>query len=271
MKHKVSTADFLATHPIFSLDEAALELAPPGGRAGTVERLKHYLETGRLKLAARGVYAVIPAGTSARRFQPDTILVAAAARSDAIFSHHSALELLGVAHAVWRECTIYTATRRRVLVLDEATIRFLEHPDAMRGTGSRSLGTRRVERRGKLLAVTGPERTLVEGFRRPRFAGGLEELVISASGFATLDLDLLEEILRRYDVANLWAAAGWFLECFQQSFHVPDRFFSRLERHRPRSPQYLERGARGGSLVARWNVIVPRGLMRLGEPDERQP
>jgi hypothetical protein len=44
-------------------------------------------------------------------------------------------------------------------------------------------------------ASTGPERTLVEGFCRPSLAGGLEKLVRSASGFSTLDLDLLEKVL----------------------------------------------------------------------------
>ena len=269
MEHKVKTADFLATHPVFSLDEAERKLAPPGGRAGTVERLKHHLKSGRLKIATRGVYAVVPPGVSAERFLPDPFLVAAAARSDAVFSHHSALKLLGAAHSVWHHCTVYTEQRRRPIQLDGTTIRFLEHPRPMRMGNRGHFGTRRLERRGRLLEVTGPERTLIEGFRRPRLVGGLEELVISASGFPTLDLDLLEEILRNYDIANLWAATGWYLERFQQSFHVPDRLLEVMERHRPQSPQYMERDRRGGVFVPRWNLIVPRPIIQLGEPDER--
>jgi predicted transcriptional regulator of viral defense system len=264
----VNTADFLASHPVFSLDEAAKALAPPGGRTGTVERLKHHLETGRLQLATRGVYAVVPPGGSANRFQPDPILVAAAARPDGIFSHHSALELLGAAHSVWNQCTIYTGQRRRPLVLDGTTIRFLDDPGQLRASRYRHLGTRRVERRGRLLETTGPERTLVEGFRRPALAGGLEELVHSASGFPTLDLDLLEKILHRCAVGNLWGATGWFLERFQRSFHVPAKVLSRIEHHRPRSPQYLERNRRGGTLSPRWNLILPQVLVKPGEADE---
>jgi hypothetical protein len=33
-----------------------------------------------------------------------------------------------------------------------------------------------------------------------------------------------------------------------------------LERRRPRARVYLEPGKRGGKLVTRWNVIVPRHL-----------
>ncbi len=268
MKRKVTTAVFFAAHPSFSLDEAATALTPCGGRTGTVERLKHHLKTGRLRLVARCVYVVVPAGIDAEKFQPDPILVAAAARSDAVFSHHSALELLGAAHSVWREFTLWTAKQRRAIYLGENSIRFLIHPAQMRAGKEGSFGTRRIERRGRFITVTGPERTLVEGFRRPRLVGGLEELIVSASGFPTLDFDLLLGVLRRYGNANLWAATGWFLERFQKTFHVPDSFLKRMERRCPRSPQYMERGLRGGSLATRWNVIVPQEVAKLGEPND---
>jgi predicted transcriptional regulator of viral defense system len=264
----MNTMEFFATHPVFSLDEAAKALAPPGGRTGTVERLKHYLHTGRLTLPTRTVYAVVPPCVPASRFRPDPFLVAAAARPDAVFSHHSALELLGAAHTVWTRTTLYTRRRRRSLALMGATARFLEDPAPLAVGRGRHVGTQRVERRGSLLEVTGPERTLVEGFHQPAHVGGLEELVQSASGFPTLDVELIEAVLRRYGMARLWAATGWFLERFQQSFHVPERLLARCERHRPRSPQYLERGHRGGTLATRWSLILPRSLAQPGEPDE---
>jgi predicted transcriptional regulator of viral defense system len=266
--HKVKTGDYFATRPVFSLDEAAQALAPPRGRAGTVERLKHHLQSGRLKLVERGLYAVVPLGIAAERFQPDPFLVAKAARADGIFSHHSALELLGVAHSNWTQCTLYTARRRKPLAMPGVTIRFLDHPDPLRKEPQRQLGVRKIERRGKLLETTGPERTLVEGFRRPALAGGIEELVHSAVAFPTLDLDLLEAILRRYNTANLWAATGWFLERFRKSFDTPESLLSRIEHNRPRSPQYLDRAQRGGTLVARWKLILPEAIIRAGEPDD---
>ena len=265
----MKTAEFFATHPVFSLDEANTALAPKGGRSGTVERLKYHLRAGTLKLAARGVYAVVPPGVPADLFQPDPVLVASAVRPDGVFSHHSALELLGTAHSVWHQCTLFVEQRRRPLRLNGTTIRFLEHPGPMRSAASEQLGTLRIELQGRLLRTTGPERTLVEGFRRPSLAGGLEELVRSASGFSTLDLDLLEKVLHGYAIANLWAAVGWFLERFQQAFYVPGEFLERLTQHRPRSPHYLERDRRGGTLAARWNLILPEALAKLGEPDER--
>jgi predicted transcriptional regulator of viral defense system len=265
---KVRTADFFALWPVFSLDDAERHLAPPGGRKGTVERLRHHLQTGKIKLVTRGIYAVVPAATTPERFHADTPLIAAALRSDGIFSHHGALELLGAAHSVWNQYTIYTSRRRRTLKLNHASIRFLENPGPLQTSEDRKLGTRLVERRGRLLRVTGPERTIVEGFRRPSLMGGLEELVHSAAGFPVLELGLVEEILSRYNIANLWAATGWFLECYQRGFHVPEKLLENFEKRRPRSPQYLERNSRGGILVPRWNLILPRTILQMGEPNE---
>ncbi|MHB8094897.1 MAG: hypothetical protein ACYDH0_08135 [Candidatus Aminicenantales bacterium] len=121
-----------------------------------------------------------------------------------------------------------------------------------------------------MLIVTTPERTLVEGFRKPALAGGWEELIRSAASFPTLDLDLLEKVELRYDIAKLWAACGWFLERFRETFHVPERLLARIEKRRPKSLQYLERGKSGGTLAARWNLILPEALVRFGEPDEPQ-
>lgn len=267
----MKTLDFFNTHPVFSLQEAAEVLAPAGGRAGTVGRLKYHLQNGRLKLVTRGVYAVIPPGVPAKGFQPDPFLAAAAVRPDGVFSYHSALELLGAAHSVWNRYTLHVERRRRPLRLNGADIRFLEHPGPMRTVSCRKLGLRRVEHRGKLFHTTGPERTLVEGFRRPAQVGGLPELVNSAGGFAVLDLDLLQEILQCYGAANLWAATGWFLECFRQRFHVTGTVLDRMARNRPGAPQYLERDRRAGVLAVRWNLLLPRELANLGEPDEREP
>lgn len=264
----MKTLEFFATHPVFSLDDATTTLKLQGGRAGVVERLKYHLETGRLKLVIRGVYAVVPAGAKAKEFRTDPFLVAAVFRPGSVFSHHSALELLGVAHSVWNKCTLYAKGRRRPLLVNGTILRFLEHPAPMRTELGGHLGTRKIERQGKLLQTTGPERTLVEGFRRPELAGGLEELVTSASGFAVLDLTLLDEILQRYGIANLWAAVGWFLERFRDTFHVPEEFLRHLEEHRPRSPHYLERNQRGGMLAGRWNLILPKELTQRERSDE---
>lgn len=266
----MNTNIFFSRHQVFSLDQALEALAPKGGRSGALERLHYHVKTGRLKRISRGIYAVVPPGVSNDGFQPDPYMSAVAVRSDGIFSHHSALTLLGAAHSVWNRYTLYTERRRQPLRLNGAEIRFLNHPGPLDSGSHRSLGTRQVEYRGKLVKATGPERTLVEGFRQPDRVGGLAELIESASGFAVLDLALLDDILECYGTAKLWAATGWFLEQFRDSFHVNDAFLDRIARNRPRAPQYLVRSSRGGMLVSRWNLLLPEPVVQLGDLDGRQ-
>ena len=63
---QVNTAEFLAANPVFSVDEAAAAFKSPRGTRAAVERFRRYLDTGRLKLLARGLYAVVPLGQLGR-------------------------------------------------------------------------------------------------------------------------------------------------------------------------------------------------------------
>jgi predicted transcriptional regulator of viral defense system len=259
---------FFASHPIFTVEEARKTLHPEGGRRATSSLLQYYVRTRRLTSVTHGVYAVVPPGVSPDQLRVDPFLAAAALRPDGVFSYHSALELLGAAHSVWRRCTLFTSRRRSSLLLPGVEVVFAGFPAPFRNEQSQRLGTQRVERLGAMLVTTGPERTLVDGLRSPAAVGGLEELEQSASGFPALDMELLEKVLKRYDLATLWAAAGWFLERYHTTFHPPEKLLGRCERNRPASPHYLARRERGGTLAKRWNLYLPAAITE-GEPDER--
>jgi predicted transcriptional regulator of viral defense system len=263
-----TTASFTQAHPVFTLAEAVRGLGLSGKTGRAVKRLKYQVARGYVKPVTRAVYATVPHGLVADRFQPDRYLVAAAVRSDGIFAYHSALELLGAAHSDWNVCTVFTKQRRRPIRLGSILVEFLPHPVALQRHDDERLGVRLVDRRGRTLAVTGPERSLVEGFRQPGKVGGVSELVESAAGYGVLDLTLLADVLEVYAERRLWAAVGWFLERYQARFFVPDEHLAKLEARRPKSPQYLLRSERGGRLLSRWNLILPESLARAGEPDE---
>jgi predicted transcriptional regulator of viral defense system len=266
----MDTNTFLQTHRVFNLDEAVQALAPSGGRKATLERLKYAVGRGKLKKLARGVYASVPPGMDPVKFQPDRFLAAGALRPDAIFSHHSALELLGVAHSEWRLCTAYSARRSQPFDLDGLELRFLSHPQPLVRQQAVDLGVRSVRRFDRELHVTGPERTLIDGFRRPDLVGGLAEFVESVAGFSVLELPLLFELLDAFKQKVVWAAVGWFLETYRTTFFVSDDNLDLINKQIPRAPLYLARDQRGGVLVQRWNLIVPDALVNGKEPDEFQ-
>jgi hypothetical protein len=253
--------DLSGLNSVFSLDEAMQAFGRHSSKRAAVDYLKYYLKTQRLKLVTREIYAVVPPGIDPAKLNPDVFLVAAAVRQDALIAHHGALELLGVAHSMWHEYSVWTQRKRETLSLGNSSIRFISDPYPGWSQNDRLLGTTAVERQGRILRVTGPERTLIEGFRRPADVGGVEELVQSASGFPILDLSLLESLLTIYNTSKLWAAVGWFLELHQKTFYVPDEFFDQCARHKPQSPQYMVRSHRGGVLDKRWNLILPRDMV----------
>ncbi len=264
----MDTRTFLQTHRVFNLDDAVQILAPTGGRKATLERLKYSAARGKLKKLARGVYASVPPGVEPAKFQPDRFLVAAALRPDAIFSHHSALELLGAAHSEWRLCTAYSDRRSQPFNLDGLELRFLSYPQSLVRHHAVNLGIRSIRRFDRELRVTGPERTLIDGFRRLDLVGGLAEFVESAAGFPVLELPLLFKLLDTFGQKGLWAAVGWFLDTYRTTFYVRDGDLAVIDKHVPKAAQYLARDQRGGVLVRRWNLIVPDALVEGKEPDE---
>ncbi len=109
----MKTEAFLERHPVFRLGRAARAFGHRNRRA-MIERLRYHVSTGRLKRVAK--------------FRPDAFLVAAAVRADAVFSHHSALELLGASHSEWNAVTVLTRSRRKPLRVDGQSIEFLGAP-----------------------------------------------------------------------------------------------------------------------------------------------
>jgi predicted transcriptional regulator of viral defense system len=236
------------------------------------KRLKYLQSRGRVVSLERGLYATVRPGEDPEAVVPDPYLVGAALRPEGVFAYHSALTLLGAGHSDWNVVTLLSSRRRRPLELRTARVEILPHPVALVRKKETDLGVRSLGYLHTTVRATGPERTLVDGFRRPRLVGGLEELVTSAAGFASLDLQLLGMVLDAYDLRILFAGVGWFLETYQKHFFVPDAFLVRLEARRPVSPQYLPRRGRTegeeGRLVPRWNLILPEGVLRGEEFDE---
>lgn len=272
-ENRVRTDTFLALNTVFSLDELAEYLGVSLAQARF--RVTYYQREKRVKRVANTVYAVVPPGIRHDEFVPDPFVSAAVVRPDAVFAYHSALDLQGRGHSLWWTCTVCTSERRPPLKLGRTTIRFLAHPPALRGTVGKPGAGRRwtivVHRGGRELQVTNPERTLVDGFKDMSLVGGLDELVESADGFATLKHGELAEILDTYGNRRLWGAVGWYLERRQEELYVPSSALDAFKAHRPRATVYLVPGQRGGVMNTTWNLVVPAHLERRSEHDPDGP
>jgi hypothetical protein len=109
----------------------------------------------------------------------------------------------------------------------------------------------------------------VDGLRELSLVGGLDELVESMDGFATLRPDALKEILRAYHNRRLWAGVGWYLQRRRESLFLDASILKDFQKHRPRTRVYLVPGQRGGVLARDWNLVVAEHLQGSGRGDER--
>lgn len=271
------TTEFMEMNRVFTLDEFARHLH--GRRDLAQYRVRHYLRQKRLKRLANGAYATVPVGVDPEAFEPDVFLAAAAIRPDAVFAYHSALELLGQGHSVWWTCTACTTRPRSPVVLGRNTIKFLMHPPAVRRRARSASAPRKADpvwtsevyRGARTLRVTIPERTLVDGFRELSLVGGLDELVESMNGFATLKPELLRDVLHAYGSKRLWAAVGWYLQRRRKNLFQNESVLGEFKANRPRTRVYLVPGQRGGIVAPDWNLIVPEHLQRRVRDDDNGP
>jgi predicted transcriptional regulator of viral defense system len=166
------------------------------------------------------------------------------------FAYGTALALHGAASAV----------RSEVLVASPHRFRAFEHGGVLyrRTMPWPENALVRVSVGPEFVWTTTVERTLVDCVRVPANAGGIANLLRGLSALPPLDGEQVLRWVDHFAEANLAARLGFVLESVNLERDV--KLLDELARRRPRARAYLEPGMRGGSLVSRWNLIVPAHL-----------
>ena len=256
MKHD----DFFRKHPVFTGEELAKHLSSlcEVGERTQEALLAYYRKTGRVVRVRRGLYAVIPAGADTDSYPVDPFLVAAKLTTDAVLSHHTALEFHGRAYSVQEQFTYSASRPLGPLTFRSHVFRGAKFPEALRRAGKESFGVSTTERAGMELRVTSLERTLVDVLDRHSLSGSWEEIWRSLESVEFFDLDKVAEYALLLGNATTGAKVGFFLEQHRQLLMVEDRHLKALHDLRPRQPHYLDRAKRkSGRLVPGWNLMVP--------------
>ncbi len=226
-----------------SLDEAAAALG--GDHARASQALTHLAERRdflrvRQRLWVRAGAPVDPYRLGARVVSPYA------------FAYGTALALHGAESAVRSE--VLVASPRRFDSFEYESVlyrRALPWPEE---------GRVRIPVGPELVWATTPERTLVDCVRVPANAGGVAELLRAGAALPRLKPAELLRWVDHYREANLAARLGFLLEALRRP-EADHALLEELERRRPRAPFYFEAASRGGTLVGRWNLIVPEHLL----------
>ncbi len=220
-------------------------------RKGLVSLVKK----GYLLRVVRGLYGAVPFEFAGTDHEIDRYLIASRAGGPkGALGFHSALELHGVANAALNAVYYLTTDRIHPFTFQDVEYRFVNAKEVF--------GTTHVVRHDIAVSVTDRERTFLDCIRRPRLAGGLEEMLKSLGTFHTVDTKVLGDYLARFGERSLNQRTGVILTYLKEDLRVPDEFLAGLRTSVGRKVYYLIPGmARGvGRLDKEWGVMVPKNI-----------
>ncbi len=255
---------FLSQHDVFTVEELDLFLSKEGsGKPNTRKALlTYYRKQGRIIPVRRGLYAVVPFGSSPDSSPVDIYLLAAKMAPDAVLGYHTALEFHGKAYSVYNRLHYLTTRRSLPVKFRSFEIRRVSVPQSLRVKGQEMFGVVRHKRSGSELRVTSLERTLVDVLDRPDLTGSWEEIWRSLESVEFFDIEQIVEYVLLLENATTAAKVGFFLGQHKEPLMVDDVHLQPLRKLRPRQPHYLMRGKRkGGRWVKEWNLMVPDEIL----------
>ncbi|CAB1075678.1 hypothetical protein D1AOALGA4SA_3491 [Olavius algarvensis Delta 1 endosymbiont] len=255
---------FLSQHDVFTVEELDLFLSKEGtGNPNTRKALlTYYRKQGRIIPVRRGLYAVVPFGSSPDSSPVDLYLLASKMTKDAVLGYHTALEFHGKAYSVYNRL-LYLSTQRSLPVKFRSyEIRRVSVPQPLVAKEKMMFGVSGHKRVGGELRVSNFERTFVDVLDRPELSGSWEEIWRSLASIEFLDIEQIIEYVRLLGNATTAAKVGFFLEQHREDLMVDDIHLKQLRAFRPHQPHYLIRNRRKhGRWVKKWNLMVPDEIL----------
>jgi predicted transcriptional regulator of viral defense system len=255
---------FLSQHDVFTIEELDLFLSKEGsGNPNTRKALlAYYRKQGRILRIRRGIYAVVPFGSSPDSSPVDLYLLASKMTKDAVIGYHTAMEFYGKAHSVFNRLHYFSTQRTSSVKFRSYEIRRVSVPLALIAKDKAMFGVTRFKRSGGELRVSNFERTLVDVLDRPELTGSWEEIWRSLESVEFFDIEQIVEYVLLLQNATTAAKVGFFLEQHKEDLMVDDRHLKPLQKLRPRQPHYLLRGKRRhGRWMKKWNLMVPDEIL----------
>lgn len=250
-------------HLVFTILE--LRTSVPKEKVKAIHNnLKYYLNKGKICSIKRGVYCTVPEGNSPDKYQPNNILLTSRMSKDAVVSFHSALELMGYGHSIFRRFFYYTDSRKRPFHFKDNEFISIMTPRALRKKNLKMIGVEEDYYNNMLIRFTNRERTLVDCLDKPEYAGGIEEVYRCIEKYPYVNFKEIINYLDAIRKGVLYARVGFFLQQHKKHFFVEDSLLRRIKKNIPSSIVYFDPQRKKGKLVKEWNLVVPEVVIRKG-------
>lgn len=239
----------LYSERVINTEDVEGVLGDPHKSADYITKLR---KKGYLQKIRKGLYAVVPPNLVGEEFKPDKFLIAGKTRDEYYISHHSALELHGLAQSIHNRVLVTTKGWANSFSYQSITYKFV--------TTKHYFGVEEMVHQGVRVTVSDREKTFLDCVRRIKHAGGLEELVKSLNNLPSLDWDKLERYLKRFDEKKLYQKTGFILESL--NLRGSEGILNEMEEKVGNRTYYLDQG-RESSFNGKWNLMVPKNFPEL--------
>ncbi len=223
-----------------------------GGDHKSSDYISNLRKKGYFNKIHKGLYAIVPPNLIGQEdFSPDKILVASKVTGEYFISHHSALEIHGLANTVHNKVWI--------------TVRKPHRSFSYKGIDYESVTTKyffgfeKVDYLGTYVKVSDRERTLLDCLRKSGYAGGWEELIKSLNNLAHIDGAKLLKYLQRYDEKYLYQKTGFIIDMLD--LNVNEELMVVLKDRMSERTYYLDK-SKDSYYLSKWNLMVPKKFKR---------
>ncbi len=209
---------------------------------------------GFIRQVRRGLFAIVPAQMIGKEFSVDRFLVASQLTRPYFISHHTALEIHGVAESYLNIAYISTNKISRPLEFQNISYKIINT--------KHMFGIEQVPRGTLEINVSDRERTVLDCIRKIEYAGGVEELAKSISAFPGLNYKKLLEYLGLFQEKSMFHRTGFILDSLKSELNVPRDFLDSIKENLSKRTYYLHHGTRG-VYKKEWNIIVPENIEEM--------
>lgn len=220
----------------------------------SADYLTNLREKGYIQKIKKGVYAIVPPNMIGEKdYFPDKFLIAAHLKNKYYLSHHSALELHGIAESVFNTVYITIPNYTPSFTYKGITYKLV--------STQHFFGMEQITYNSIIITISDIEKTILDCIRNIHYAGGIEEIVKSISGIPSLNYNKILEYLNRFNGQVLYHKIGFILESIN-TLSLPKKFFNDLQAHIGKKVYYFDKN-KTSTYNKKWKIMVPTKYREL--------
>ncbi|MFQ6071623.1 MAG: hypothetical protein ACE5KT_02840 [Methanosarcinales archaeon] len=225
-----------------------------GSYKKSADYIHRLAQKGYFQKIRKGVYAIVPPNLVGKDFDADKILIASKLSDNYFISHHTALEIHGVAQSYFN--TLFVSTNKRFTPLNYKNITI--NPVLTKYF----FGIEKKDYLNQCITISDKERTILDCMRKIEYTGGWEELFKSFASFPYIDFDKMYEYLLKFKEYSLFSRTGFVFELLSEEIDTPSNFLKNIEKNVSKRKYYFDNYNKG-KLIKPWNLIVPKTIYEL--------